>query len=125
VTIASGKCHVERYGGAAVSDWPNVGVYCCWIYIYDQCYISKSGHLGKYSGSWLWSSQMCNFAERWHAKRQLLRLQLRPRVSQHWSTLVNIGHETELIKKTYQFINVVNGMSHSHETANIFFHLTQ
>jgi len=29
-----------------------------------------------------------------------------------------------LIKKTYQFINVVNGVSHSHKTANIFFHLT-
>jgi len=30
-----------------------------------------------------------------------------------------------LIQKTYQFINVVNGVSHSHKTANIFFfHLT-
>jgi len=27
--------------------------------------------------------------------------------------------------KTYQFINVVNGVSHSHKTANLFFHLTQ
>jgi len=26
-----------------------------------------------------------------------------------------------LIQKTYQFINVVNGVSHSHKTANIFF----
>jgi len=26
-----------------------------------------------------------------------------------------------LFKKTYQFINVVNGVSHSHKTANIFF----
>jgi len=30
-----------------------------------------------------------------------------------------------LIQKTYQYIHVVNGVSHSHETANIFFHLTQ
>jgi len=31
-----------------------------------------------------------------------------------------------LIQKTYQFINVVNGVSHSHKTAKIFFfHLTQ
>jgi len=26
-----------------------------------------------------------------------------------------------LIQKTYQFINVVNGVSHLHKTANIFF----
>jgi len=26
----------------------------------------------------------------------------------------------KLIQKTYQFINVVNGVSHSHKTANIF-----
>jgi len=26
-----------------------------------------------------------------------------------------------LIQKAYQFINVVNGVSHSHKTANIFF----
>jgi len=26
-----------------------------------------------------------------------------------------------LIQKTYQFINVVNGVSHSHKTANIYF----
>jgi len=30
-----------------------------------------------------------------------------------------------LIQKTYQFINVVNGVSISHKTANIFFYLTQ
>jgi len=30
-----------------------------------------------------------------------------------------------LFLKTYQFINFVNGVSHSHKTANIFFHLTQ
>jgi len=36
-----------------------------------------------------------------------------------------VGPTFQLIKKTYQFINVVNGVSHSHETANIFFHLTQ
>jgi len=28
---------------------------------------------------------------------------------------------TQLIQKTYQFLNVVNGVSHSHKTANIFF----
>jgi len=28
-----------------------------------------------------------------------------------------------LFQKTYQFINIVNGVSHSHKTANIFFHL--
>jgi len=27
----------------------------------------------------------------------------------------------ELIQKSYQFINVVNGVSHSYKTANIFF----
>jgi len=26
-----------------------------------------------------------------------------------------------LFQKTYQFVNVVNGVSHSHKTANIFF----
>jgi len=31
------------------------------------------------------------------------------------------GIYTKLIKKTYHFINVVNGVSHSHKTANIFF----
>jgi len=30
-----------------------------------------------------------------------------------------------LIKKSYQFINVVNGVSHSHKTAHTFFNLTQ
>jgi len=27
----------------------------------------------------------------------------------------------KLIQKTYQFINVLNGVSHSHKTVNIFF----
>jgi len=30
-----------------------------------------------------------------------------------------------LIKKTSQFIHIVNGVSHLHKTANTFFHLTQ
>jgi len=32
-----------------------------------------------------------------------------------------LGHNLLSIQKTYQFINVVNGVSHSHKTANIFF----
>jgi len=36
-----------------------------------------------------------------------------------------LAYNSELIKTTYQFINVVNGVSRSHKTANIFFHLTQ
>jgi len=35
------------------------------------------------------------------------------------------GHYNVLIKKTNQFINVVNGGRRSHKTANIFFHLTK
>jgi len=30
------------------------------------------------------------------------------------------NYDLLLIQKTYQFINVVNGVSHSHKTANIF-----
>jgi len=32
-----------------------------------------------------------------------------------------IAYIGELIQKTYQLTNVVNGISHSHKTANIFF----
>jgi len=31
------------------------------------------------------------------------------------------GVNSIISKKTYQFINVVSGVSHSHETANVFF----
>jgi len=33
----------------------------------------------------------------------------------------DFGAKYILIKKTYQFINVVTGVSHSHKTANILF----
>jgi len=32
-----------------------------------------------------------------------------------------VNHNTLLIQKTYQLINVVNGVSRSYKTANIFF----
>jgi len=40
-----------------------------------------------------------------------------------WSLdrLVSFIKQQILIQKTYQFINVVNGVSHSHKTENIFF----
>jgi len=38
-----------------------------------------------------------------------------------WSLIVIFINQQILIQKTYQFIKVVNGMSHSHKTANIFF----
>jgi len=37
------------------------------------------------------------------------------------SVLAQSTISTLLIQKTYQFINVVNGVSHSHKTANISF----
>jgi len=38
-----------------------------------------------------------------------------------WSLRNFYKKQQILIKKTYQFINVVNGVSRSHKTANIFF----
>jgi len=38
-----------------------------------------------------------------------------------WSLSNFYKKQQILIQKTYQFINVVNGMSHSHKTANTFF----
>jgi len=38
------------------------------------------------------------------------------KVMQHRYVIIDL-----LIQKTYQFMNVVNGVSHSHKTANIFF----
>jgi len=35
--------------------------------------------------------------------------------------VIFIKKQQILIQKTYQFINVVYGVSHSHKTANIFF----
>jgi len=32
-----------------------------------------------------------------------------------------LNYNIKLIQKTYQFINVVNGVIHSHKTANLFF----
>jgi len=37
-----------------------------------------------------------------------------------WS-LSNLKKQQIIIQKTYQFINVFNGVSHSHKTANYFF----
>jgi len=43
----------------------------------------------------------------------------------HTSRDVEFHCHHVLIQKTYQFINVVNGVSGSHKTANTFFTLTQ
>jgi len=46
-------------------------------------------------------------------------------IMKSWS-LSNLYRKQQiLIQKTYQFINVGNGVSRSHKTTNIFVHLTQ
>jgi len=42
-------------------------------------------------------------------------------IRKSWSLSDFHKKQQTLIQKTYQFINVVNGVSHSHKTANIFF----
>jgi len=43
-------------------------------------------------------------------------------IRKSWS-LSDLKKQQMLIQKTYQFINFVNGVSHSHKTVNIFFSL--
>jgi len=42
-------------------------------------------------------------------------------IMKSWSLSNFIKKQQILIQKTYQFINVVNGVSHSHKTANCLF----
>jgi len=45
---------------------------------------------------------------------------IKPRYLGNHASQKNRYYGTLFIQKTYQFINVVNGMSRSHKTANIF-----
>jgi len=42
-------------------------------------------------------------------------------IMKSWSLNSFYEKQQILTQKTYQFINIVNGVSHSHKTANIFF----